>query len=146
VQDRAHKDSMRNALASGEFVVNLATWKLREAVNLTSTPAPHGVDELTLAGLTAAPSRIVAPPRVAESPVHLECRVTTHVELPTPDTDDPNTVVFGEVVGIHVADEAIVDGIVDVMLLDPIARLGYREYVRVRDTFTMIRPDWPIRG
>jgi flavin reductase (DIM6/NTAB) family NADH-FMN oxidoreductase RutF len=144
VQDGAHKDSVRNALANGEFVVNLATWQLREAVNLTSAPAPHGVDELALAGLTATPSRIVAPPRVAESPVHLECRVTTHVELPTPDTDDPNTVVFGEVVGVHIADEAIVDGIVDVTLLDPIARLGYREYVHVRDTFTMIRPDWPI--
>jgi flavin reductase (DIM6/NTAB) family NADH-FMN oxidoreductase RutF len=144
VQGGAHKDSMRNALASGEFVVNLATWELREAVNLTSAPAPHGVDELTLAGLTPAPSRIVAPPRVAESPVHLECRVTTHVELPTPDTDDPNTVVFGEVVGIHIADEAIIDGIVNVTLLDPIARLGYREYVRVRDTFTMTRPGWPI--
>jgi flavin reductase (DIM6/NTAB) family NADH-FMN oxidoreductase RutF len=146
VQDGAYKDSMRNALASGEFVVNLATWELRKAVNLTSTPAPHGVDELTLAGLTAAPSHIVAPPRVAESPVHLECRVTTHVELPTPDADDPNTVVFGEVVGIHIADEVIVDGIVDVTRLDPIARLGYREYVRVQESFEMIRPGWPIAG
>ena len=143
-QDGAHKDSMRNALANREFVVNLATWELREAVNVTSAPAPHGVDELKLAGLTAVPSRIVAPPRVAESPVHLECRVTKHVELPTPDTDDPNTVVFGEVVGIHIADEVIVDGLVDVTRLDPIARLGYREYVRVRDRFTMMRPGWPI--
>jgi flavin reductase (DIM6/NTAB) family NADH-FMN oxidoreductase RutF len=143
-RDGAHKDSMRNALANGEFVVNLATWELREAVNVTSAPAPHGVDELALAGLTAVSSRIVAPPRVAESPVNLECRVTTHVELPTPDPDDPNTVVFGEVVGVHIADEVIVDGLVDVILLDPIARLGYNEYVRVRDRFTMVRPSWPI--
>jgi flavin reductase (DIM6/NTAB) family NADH-FMN oxidoreductase RutF len=146
VQDGKHKDSMRNALASGEFVVNLATWELREAVNLTSAPAPHGVDELALAGLTAAPSRVVAPPRVAESPAHLECRVTTHVELPTPDADDPNTVVFGEVVGVHVSDDVIVDGLVDVTRLDPIGRLGYRDYVRVRDTFAMTRPDWPLPG
>jgi flavin reductase (DIM6/NTAB) family NADH-FMN oxidoreductase RutF len=145
-QDGAHKDSMRNALARGEFVVNLATYELRDAVNLTSASAPHGVDELTLAGLTAAPSRIVAPPRVAESPVHLECRVTTHVELPTPDRDDPNTVVFGEVVGIHIADDVIVDGLVDVSRLDPFGRLGYQDYVHVRDTFTMIRPEWPISG
>jgi flavin reductase (DIM6/NTAB) family NADH-FMN oxidoreductase RutF len=144
VQDRAHKDSMRNALATGEFVVNLATWTLREAVNVTSTPAPHGVDELQLARLTPVLSRIVAPPRVAESPVHLECRVTTHVELPTPDAEDPNTVVFGEVVGVHIADDAIVDGMVDVTRLDPIARLGYRDYVRVRDTFAMVRPGWPL--
>jgi flavin reductase (DIM6/NTAB) family NADH-FMN oxidoreductase RutF len=143
-QGDAHKDSMRNALATREFVVNLATWDLREAVNLTSAPAPHGVDELALAGLTGAPSRVVAPPRVAESPVHLECRVTTHVELPTPDAEDPNTVVFGEVVGVHVADETIVDGMVDVTRLDPIARLGYREYTRVQDTFMMTRPGWPI--
>jgi len=139
-----HKDSMRNALATGEFVVNLATWELREAVNLTSTPAPHDIDELTLAGLTPAPSRIVAPPRVAESPMQLECRVATHVELPTPDADDRNTVVFGEVVGVHIADEAIVDGLVDVTRLDPIARLGYDQYVRVRDAFRMTRPGWPV--
>ncbi len=143
-QGGVHKDSMRNALATGEFVVNLATWELREAVNLTSTPAPHGVDELGLAGLIAVSSRIVTPPRVAESPVHLECRVVTHVELPTPDPDDPNTVVFGEVVGVHIADEVIVDGLVDVTRLKPIARLGYREYVHVRECFEMIRPGWPI--
>jgi flavin reductase (DIM6/NTAB) family NADH-FMN oxidoreductase RutF len=139
-----HKDTMRNALATGEFVANLATWELREAVNLSSAPAPPGVDELALAGLTAAASKIVAPPRVAESPVTLECRVTTHVDLLTPDPDDPNTVVFGEVVGVHIADEAIVGGLVDVTQLDPIARLGYRDYVRVRDVFTMIRPGWPL--
>ena len=81
---------------------------------------------------------------MAESPVNLECRVTTHVELPTPDPDDPNTVVFGEVVGVHVADGAIVDGLVDVTRLDPIARLGYRDYTRVRETFAMTRPGWPI--
>jgi len=139
-----HKDTMRNALATGEFVANLATWELREAVNLTSAAAPSGVDELALAGLTTLPSNLVGPPRVAESPVHLECRVTTHVDLPTPAPNDPNTVVFGEVVGIHIADVAIVDGLVDVTRLDPIARLGYRDYVRVTDVFSMIRPDWPL--
>ena len=132
-----HKDSMRNALASGEFVVNLATYALREAVNLTSTPAPRGVDELDLAGLTAVPSRLVAPPRVDESPVQLECRVVTSVELPTTAAADPNTVVFGEVVGVHIADEVIVDGLVDVRLLRPIGRLGYREYVDVTNSFEM---------
>jgi flavin reductase (DIM6/NTAB) family NADH-FMN oxidoreductase RutF len=81
---------------------------------------------------------------VAESPVHLECRVTTHVELPTPEADDPNTVLFGEVVGVHIADDVIVDGFVDVTRLDPIARLGYRDYTRVSETFEMIRPGWPL--
>ena len=141
-----HKDSMRNALASGEFVVNLATYALRKAVNLTSTPAPRGVDELGLAGLTAVPSRLVAPPRVAESPVQLECRVVTSVELPAPDPADPNTVVFGEVVGVHIADEVIAGGLVDVRRLRPIGRLGYREYVDVTDSFAMTRPGWPLRA
>jgi flavin reductase (DIM6/NTAB) family NADH-FMN oxidoreductase RutF len=139
------KDSITNAIASGEFVVNLATWSLREAINLTSTPAPHGVDELVLAGLTPVASHLVRPPRVAESPVHLECRVTTHVELPTPDREaHTNTVVFGEVVGIHIADEVLVDGLVDVTKLDPIGRLGYRQYTRVTEAFEMRRPGWPI--
>jgi flavin reductase (DIM6/NTAB) family NADH-FMN oxidoreductase RutF len=86
----------------------------------------------------------VAPPRVGESPVHLECRVVTSVELPTPDPADPNTVVFGEVVGVHIADELLVDGLVDVRRLRPIGRLGYREYVDVTDSFTMTRPGWPV--
>jgi flavin reductase (DIM6/NTAB) family NADH-FMN oxidoreductase RutF len=113
-------------------------------VNLTSAPAPHGVDEFEVAGLTKAPSRLVKPPRVAESPANLECVVTRVVELPTPDQDDPNTVVFGEVVGVHIADEAIVDGLVDVRLLRPIGRLGYREYVDVTESFAMTRPGWPV--
>ena len=142
-REGGHKDSMRNALATGEFVVNLATHALREAVNLTSTPAPRGVDELELAGLTPVPSRLVAPPRVGESPVHLECRVVTSVELPAPDPDDPNTVVFGEVVGVHIDDELLLDGLVDVRRLRPIGRLGYREYVDVTDSFEMTRPGWP---
>jgi len=138
------KDSLRNVRETREFVANLATWELREAVNTTSAPAPGGVDEFELAGLTKAPSRVVRPPRVAESPVQLECVLTTTVELPTPDPDDPNTVVFGEVVGIHIADEMIVDGRVDVLRLDPIARLGYDQYTRVTDTFAMTRPGWPV--
>jgi flavin reductase (DIM6/NTAB) family NADH-FMN oxidoreductase RutF len=138
------KDSLRQITESGEFVVNLATWALRQAVNLTSAPAPPGTDEFELAGLTKAPSVVVVPPRVAESPVQLECRHVETVLLPTPDPDDPNTVVFGEVVGVHIADEAIVDGFVDVLRLDPIARLGYDQYTRVSEVFRMTRPGWPI--
>jgi flavin reductase (DIM6/NTAB) family NADH-FMN oxidoreductase RutF len=138
------KNSLANLKRTGEFVANLTTWALREAVNTTSAPAPAHVDELALAGLTPAPARVVRPPYVAESPSHLECVVTQIVELPTPDPDDPNTVVFGEVVGIDIADEAIVDGRVDVLRLDPIARLGYDQYTRVAETFAMERPGWPI--
>jgi flavin reductase (DIM6/NTAB) family NADH-FMN oxidoreductase RutF len=139
------KDSLKNVRETGEFVFNLATWKLREAVNLTSAPAPRDVDEFDLAGLTRAPARLVSAPLVAESPVHLECTVVEIVELRTPDRETHrNTAVFGEVVGVHVADEAIADGRVDVLRLDPIARLGYDQYTRVVDVFSMTRPGWPV--
>ena len=137
------KHSLANVRENPEFVANLATWALREAVNLSSAPAPADVDEFELAGLTKAPARLVGAPYVAESPVHLECVVTEIVELPTPDPADPNTVVFGEVVGIDIADEAIHEGRVDVRALDPIARLGYDQYTRVVDVFAMRRPGWP---
>ena len=137
------KDSVANIRATGEFVFNLTTWALRDAVNASCVAAPHGVDEFEIVGLTKAPSTIVKPPRVAESPVHLECTLMKIVELPTPDATDPNTVVFGEVIGVHIDDDVIVDGLVDVLKLDPIARLGYDQYARVTEVFSMTRPDWP---
>jgi flavin reductase (DIM6/NTAB) family NADH-FMN oxidoreductase RutF len=137
------KHSLANIRETREFVANLATWPLREAVNASSAPAPPDVDEFELAGLTKAPARVVGAPRVAESPVHLECVLTRVVELPTPDPADPNTVVFGEVVGIDIDDRAIVDGRVHALELEPIARLGYDQYTRVVEVFAMTRPGWP---
>ncbi len=137
------KDSLGNIRETREFVANLATWELRHAVNTSSAPAPGEIDEFELAGVTKAPARIVQAPYVAESPVHLECVLTEIVELPTPDAGDPNTVVFGEVVGIDIAERVIRDGRVDALALDPIARLGYDQYTRVADVFTMTRPGWP---
>lgn len=139
-----NKDSVRNARETGEFVMNLTTWALRDAVNASSAPAPRDVDEFDLAGLTKEQSVVVRPPRVAESPVALECKLVDIVELPTPDPDDPNLVTFGEVVGVHISDDVIVDGKVEMRLLDPIARLGYHDqYTRVTEVFSMIRPSWP---
>ena len=138
------KDSVSNIKATGEFVMNLATWPLREKVNLSSAPAPHGTDEFEVAGLTKAASELVAPPRVAESPVNMECRLVKVVELLADDPKAPNLVVFGHVVGIHIADDAIVDGRVDVHRLQPISRLGYNEYGRVTEVFKMDRPGWPV--
>lgn len=138
------KDSVTNIKATGEFVVNLATWPLREQLNLSSAPAPHGTDEFEVAGLSKAPSELVTPPRVAQSPVHMECRLVKVVELLTDDPEDPNLVVFGQVVGIHIDDGVIVDGKVDASRLQPISRLGYNEYGRLTEVFTMDRPGWPI--
>jgi flavin reductase (DIM6/NTAB) family NADH-FMN oxidoreductase RutF len=137
------KDSLANIEATREFVVNLATWPLREAVNRSSIAAPHGFDEFAHAGLTKAPSETVRPPRVAESPVHLECVLSRIVELESPAPDRPNRMVIGRITGVHVADEVVVDGRVDPLRLDAIARLGYDQYARVRDVFAMTRPRWP---
>ena len=138
--DRPIKDSRANVEETGEFVCNLATWDLREAMNATSANLPAGVDEMKAAGLTPAPSRLVRPPRVAESPVHLECRLWKVIDLPTLDEREPNCLVIGQVIGIHIADDLIKDRRVDIVAARPIARLGYSEYTVVDSKFSMRRP------
>ncbi|WP_303978174.1 flavin reductase family protein [Dongia mobilis] len=134
------KDSRRNVEEVGAFVVNLATWDLREQMTATSASLPAGTDESALAGLAMVPSTIVAPPRVAASPVALECRYLQTVELPSLDPEEPNAVLFGDVVGIHIADHLIADGRVDITRAKPIARMGYSLYAVVEETFRMVRP------
>jgi len=134
------KDSRRNIEETGEFVCNLATWDLREHMNATSMGYPAGTDEMQAAGLTPAPSRLVRPPRVAEAPIHLECRLWRIITLPSPDPKVPNDLVVGEVVGIHIDDALIKDGRVDIVAAKPIARLGYSEYACVDTKFRMRRP------
>lgn len=135
------KDSEGNAAASGEFVFNMVTWDLREAMNLTSAALPHDVDEFEFAGLTKAPSHIVTPPRVGESPIALECRTWKVVDLPPMPDGSPNTMVIGEVVGVHIADSALTDGRVDTARIKPIGRLGYTDYVVVDSVYSMARPE-----
>ncbi len=134
------KDTPANVEATGEFVCNLATWDLREAMNRTSAPVPRDWDEFRVAGLTPAPSRLVKPPRVKESPVHMECRYLRTVTFPDAAGGVPNKVVFGQVVGIHIDDRYVRDGRVDVQALKPIARLGYMDYTVVETIFAMQRP------
>jgi flavin reductase (DIM6/NTAB) family NADH-FMN oxidoreductase RutF len=140
------KDSVANIEATREFVVNFATWALREAVNASSIGAPHGFDEFAHAGLAKASSTTVKPPRVAQSPVHLECVLSQIVELESPSPARPIRMVIGRVTGVHVADELFVEGRVDPLRLDAIARLGYSQYTRVREVFAMNRPSWPVEG
>jgi flavin reductase (DIM6/NTAB) family NADH-FMN oxidoreductase RutF len=140
------KDSQRNAEETGEFVCSLATYELREAVRHTSAPVGPDIDEMRLAGLTPAPSRLVKPPRVKESPVAFECRYWRTIELPGRNGGPSgNAIVLGKVVGVHIADEAIVDGKVDVTRLKPIARLGYGDYAVIDEVFTLPRPGASIR-
>jgi flavin reductase (DIM6/NTAB) family NADH-FMN oxidoreductase RutF len=139
--DRPIKDSLANVEATGEFVCNLATYDLREQMTLTSAHLPAGADEMRAAGLTPLPSRLVKPPRVAESPAHLECRYLQTVDLPAWDPAERQVLVIGEVVGVHIDDRLIKDGRVDIVGARPIARLGYSLYASVDDSFYMRRPD-----
>lgn len=135
------KDSITAATETGEFVVNLATFDLREAMNTTSAPLPRGENEFTFAGLAAAPSRLVRPPRIAEAAAALECRV---VERLTPRTIDGapsnNHMVIGQVVGVHIAERCLVDGLFDMTRAGTIARCGYTDYAVVDELFQMRRP------
>ncbi len=135
------KDSLTNIEATGEFVVNLATWDLREQMNASSANVPLGVDEFELAGLTKAACRLVKAPRVAESPVALECRYLQTVPLPADDGSVEDHLVIGRVIGIHIDDRVIEDGRVNTAAMRPIARLGYSEYAVVTEAFRMRRPD-----
>lgn len=142
------KDSLRNIEASGEFTCSVATWALRDAMNLSSAAVAPGVDEFELAGLAKAPSRFVAPPRVAESPAAFECRLWKTLALPAPAGGEGYTVVFGEVVGIYVDDAFVRDGRVATAAMQPLARLGYMEYSVLREdaVFEMNRPQVDADG
>jgi flavin reductase (DIM6/NTAB) family NADH-FMN oxidoreductase RutF len=135
------KDSQRNAEEKGEFVCSLATYELRDAMTRTSQHVDPEVDEMELAGLTPAPSKLVGPPRVAKSPVAFECKYWRTIDLPGPD-GGPGThaIVLGQVVGIHIDDAAITEGRVDVTKLKPIARLGYGDYAVIDEVFELSRP------
>ena len=135
------KDTLRNIEQTNEFVVNLAGYDLREAMNLTSAHVDSSVDEFELAGLTPAPSVHVKAPRVEEAPVSLECRFLTRLRLPSSHPAVENNVVIGQVVGTHVADRIIRDGMIDMGAYRPIARLGYMDYTSVEAVFEMLRPD-----
>jgi flavin reductase (DIM6/NTAB) family NADH-FMN oxidoreductase RutF len=137
------KDSVRNATDTGEFVVNMATYELRHAINITSRFLPPEVDEAALAGLEMVPCRLVRPPRVAASPVHLECKFHCALTLPGNAFDQVHHVVIGRVVGVHIRDDVITpEGKLDVLKIRPLARVGYHDYTTVDSIFTM-PPDGP---
>ena len=140
------KDSLANVERTGEFVCNVVTWDLRGAMNATSAPTPAGVDESAVAGLEMVPSRLVKPPRVKASPIHLECRYLQTVDLACDTRGGRNAVVFGEVVGVHVDESVLTDGRVDMAKLKPIARLGYMDYCVVEQVFALPRPAAPAKG
>jgi flavin reductase (DIM6/NTAB) family NADH-FMN oxidoreductase RutF len=140
------KHTVRNAIATGEFVWNMATWSLREAVNLSSEELPDAADEFEHANLSKVPSRLVRPPRVAASPVHFECRLLTTLNLPGNTSVGTVDVIFGTVVAVHIADEVLrADGRLDIERIRPLARMGYHDYTSVEQVFTMAPRGSPAR-
>ena len=132
------KDTARNILDTGEFVVNMVDEALAERMNIASAEFPPDVDEFAVTGLTPVPAERVGAPRVAESPVSMECRLERLVELGR----GPSHVIFGEVLLFHVRDDLLREGLVDIQSYHPVGRLGGAQYCRVRDVFAMPRPDW----
>lgn len=136
------KDSVRNAEETGEFVLNLATYDLRDAVALSANITDAALDEMKAAGLTPIPSRLVKPPRVKESPVHMECRYEQTICLPCDTPGNIQSIVIGRVVGIHIADECITaEGRVDILKIRPLARMGYIDYTSVTSVFQVHNAD-----
>ena len=141
---QGYKDSVANIEATGEFVWNMPTYDLREAMNDTAAMLPHGASEPEFAKLRMAPSTLVAPPYVAASPAILECKAIEVKRL----ADRHGSVldywlVLGEVVGVRIDESFIKDGVVDMAAMRPIARCGYMDYAVVDRVFSMDRPPAP---
>ena len=137
------KDAVTFIEETKEFVCNLATFDLRDKMNATSAVLPRGENEMLHADLEAAPSRLVKPPRVADALAALECNWLRTVPLVSLDGGEPKYyLVIGQVVGIHIDDRYIVNGLVDTAAMQPIARAGYRDYfVSTAETkFSIKRP------
>ena len=133
------KDSVRNAEETGEFVWNMATYALRDAVNKSAEELPHGVDEFEHAGLVKLPSRKVKPMRVAGSPIQFECVYLNTLRFPGVPPMGTADVVFGRVVAIHIDDEVIDgQGMLDILKIQPLARMGYFDYTFVDNKFEMV--------
>jgi flavin reductase (DIM6/NTAB) family NADH-FMN oxidoreductase RutF len=135
------KDSVTFAEETGEFVWNMPTYDLREGMNATSASLPRGASEFEHAGLATAPSRLVAPPRVAVSPAALECKVIEIRNVTALGGQaTTNYLVFGQVVGVHIDEKFIIAGRVDTAAMRPIARCGYMDYAIGDHMFTLNRP------
>jgi flavin reductase (DIM6/NTAB) family NADH-FMN oxidoreductase RutF len=137
------KDSARNAVETGLFTASLVSRNLVDQMNASSVDAPYGVDEFGYAGLTAEQGRLVDAPFVAEAYAALECRVTQSFRPQTLEGEPADDiVVIGQVVGIHICEDVIRDGRIDMKLAAPVGRMGYMDYTDAGETFELFRPRW----
>jgi len=131
------KDSLSQIRETGVFCVNVVEYAARDAMNLTSAGWDADTDEFSQAGIERAPCETIPCSRVAAAPANLECKVTQILPL----EGVSNFAIFGEVTGIHMRDDCLVDGRFDVTRFQPLARLGYRDYTKVDALFSLSRPD-----
>ena len=130
------KDSVANIRDTNVFCVNVVEYAQRDVMNTTSGPWPRETDEFDKAGIERTDCETIACSRVANAPASLECKLTQIVQLP----GAANFVVFGEVIGVHMRDDCLVDGTFDVTRFQPLTRLGYRDYSRITEVFSLKRP------
>jgi len=135
------KDTVTNAEETGEFACSLVSEALKDAMNVSTEAFEAGVDEFEKAGLAKGDGIAVKCPHVAEAPAVLECRTHQVLDLPTWREGWRNLVVIGEVVGVHIREEYLKDGLLDVLSYHPVARMGYMDYTTVTDRWEMQRPE-----
>ncbi len=130
------KDSVSNIRETGVFCVNIVEYAMREVMNISSGKWDKDVDEFTKAGIERAECDTIPCSRVANAPASLECKVTQMVTL----KGEANFMVIGEVTGVHLRDDCVEDGVFDVLRYQPLTRLGYRDYSRITEVFSLKRP------
>lgn len=130
------KDSVSNIRETGVFCVNVVEYAAKDVMNQSSGPWDKGLDEFTDAGIEKAECTVIDCPRVVTAPANLECRMTQIIAL----EGETNFLVLGEVVGVHLRDDCLVDGIFDVLRFNPLTRMGYRDYSVIKETFSLKRP------
>ena len=136
-----HKDSLVNVEATGEFVFNMCTYEQREQMIISAAVSPASTDEMAQAGIEPATCEKVKPPRVKGSPIVLECKYLQTVHLPAAPNGSRQNAIVGQVVGIHVDESVITDGIIDVRKMNPLARLGYLDYATLdMDNLFSLKP------
>jgi flavin reductase (DIM6/NTAB) family NADH-FMN oxidoreductase RutF len=137
--DSSDKDSLRNIEENGEFVVNIASYHLREQVQLSSNNLAHDVSEADHFSIKTVPSNLVKPPRVKQALISLECQYLKTIDLEVEGKKASSKIILGHVVGIYIDDLILSDGKIDIAKLKPIARLGYNEYAVITEIFKMER-------
>lgn len=134
------KDTLKNIEDVGEFVVNVATYEMRSSINETSVDLPRRCSEFDYANVEYESSELVKAPRVKKSPINFECLYHSSIQLPSNSENTINRMVLGKVIGLYINPYIMSDGLIDINKIQPIARLGYNDYAKIENIFTMLRP------